>query len=241
MEKENKMKTLILLVVLVMVCCVPVFAHSDNNPATNLVMLTGTTCVSNGALASGFEGANAIKNLGRTSDPQGTISPYWFDDFHSSVRASLSDLVKLTITFPQDVIITGIAWNSGGVAGAYWSDGYTTPHWTATLDGATIVDKDCDTGGLGATMGTQWQAYNPDPHLYDPCGTQDERVILDQAVTGKVLELSFTPIDRGADGKTWCFAVRDINVMGAVPEPSSILALLTGCAGLFSVIRRKHS
>ncbi len=237
------MKTLILLVVLAVVCCVPAFGHADNNVATNLVMLAGTTCVDNGNLGETFVGANAILNLGRFSDPQGIIAPYWADDFHSNARASITDYITLTITFPSEVSITGIAWNSGGVAGAYWSDPETTPHWWASLDGTPIVDKNCDTGGLGATMGTQWNPQgNLHPHMYDPCGTQDERAMLAEAATCSVLVLKFTPILRGDPGAYVPYlAVRDINVMGSVvPEPSSILAILTGCAGVFTVIRRKR-
>lgn len=249
-EKENKMKTLILLVVLAVVCCVPAFGHADSNPDTNLVMLQGVTCVSNGDHSAGLEGFNAILNPERTTNPQGLdfnsegqAVPVWIGDFHSLGWTSPADIVTLTITFPQVVSITEIAWNSAGVCGNWWNDnGTTVPHWWATLDGAPLVDKDCDQGGLGTGMLGWYGAPNYQPHLYDPVGTQDERAVLGQAAIGSTLVLSFRPIDRCGDQSAWCFGVRDINVVGSVvPEPSSILALLTGCAGVASVIRRKRS
>jgi len=228
-EKENKMKTLIALVVIAMICSVPAMAHRDANPLTNLVMLPGTTCVSNGDLASDYIAAYAIANVPRDGDPQyAFVKSCW----HSTDRTGQA-APTLTITFPYAVTFHYIAWNSGATAGDFWNDdGVTTQVWSAKADGVTIVDNDpCDTGGVGNTD------Y---PYLHDPCGpapdgTQDERVYF-APVTATTLELAFTPINR-AGGLYW--SVRDINV-GVVPEPSSILALLTGCVGVVSVIRRKR-
>ncbi len=188
----------------------PAVAHRDPDPATNLVMTPGVTCISNGTLSTDYAASYAIANPARDGDPQYSfVKSCW----HSNNRLSPSNLAKLTITFPQPVTFNYIAWNSGGTAGSYWHDsGQTTEHWTATLDGVTIVDKDDDRGGSSLSS----MPYQHDPCGPAPDGDQDERAVLSQPVTGQVVVLSFNPISRSG-GYYW--SVRDINV-GTTDPPA---------------------
>jgi len=187
----------------------PVLAHRDPDPATNLVKMQGVACYSNGNLSADCAAGYAIANVPRDGDPQYSyVQSCW----HSSNRVYSTNPARLTITWPRPVTFNCIAWNSGGTAGAYWNDnGQTTQHWTAILDGVTIVDKDCDLGG-GSLSNL--------PYMHDPCGPapngdQDERAILRQPVTGRILVLTFAPISRSGG---YYYSVRDINV-GTVAAP----------------------